>query len=62
MKELARQLGAGLVAGITGVIFAMTYGALLFAGPLERFLGHGLTIARLMYANEQAYGLRSSPA
>ncbi len=23
----------------------MTYGALLFAGPLERFLGHGLTIA-----------------
>jgi SulP family sulfate permease len=27
------------------VIFAMTYGALLFAGPLERFLGYGLTIA-----------------
>jgi SulP family sulfate permease len=44
-RELARQVAAGLVAGITGVIFAMTYGALLFAGPLERFLGYGLTIA-----------------
>jgi SulP family sulfate permease len=44
-KELARQLAAGLVAGITGVIFAMTWGALLFAGPLERFLGYGLTTA-----------------
>jgi SulP family sulfate permease len=44
-RELARQFAAGLVAGITGVIFAMTYGALLFAGPLERFLGYGLTMA-----------------
>ncbi len=47
---LARQLGAGFVAGITGVIFAMTYGALLFAGPLERFLGYGLTIALIALA------------
>jgi len=44
-RAVARQLGAGVVAGITGVIFALTYGALLFAGALERFLGHGLTIA-----------------
>lgn len=43
--ELARQLAAGLVAGITGVIFAMTWGALLFAGPLELFLGYGITTA-----------------
>src|SRR5687767_6798829 len=49
-RELARQLAAGLVAGITGVIFAMTFGALLFAGPLERFLGHGLTIALIALA------------
>ena len=27
------------------MIFAMTWGALLFAGPLERFLGYGLTTA-----------------
>jgi SulP family sulfate permease len=45
--ELARQLAAGVVAGITGVIFAMTWGALLFAGPLERFLAYGLTSAFL---------------
>jgi sulfate permease, SulP family len=45
VRELARQLAAGFVAGITGVIFAMTWGALLFAGPLERFLGYGLTTA-----------------
>lgn len=44
-RELARQLAAGFVAGITGVIFAMTWGALLFAGPLERFLAYGLTTA-----------------
>lgn len=44
-RELSRQVAAGFVAGITGVIFAMTYGALLFAGPLERFLGYGLTVA-----------------
>ena len=28
----------------------MTYGALLFAGPLERFLGYGLTIALIALA------------
>jgi hypothetical protein len=50
VRELARQLGAGFVAGITGVIFAMTYGALLFAGPLERFLGYGLTAAFIALA------------
>lgn len=44
-KDIGRQVGAGLVVGITGAIFAMTYGALLFAGPLERFLGYGITIA-----------------
>lgn len=41
---VARQAAAGLVAGAIGAIFAMTYGALLFAGPLEQFLGHGVTI------------------
>ena len=45
-----RSLAAGVVAGITGVIFAMTYGALLFAGALEQFLGYGLTIAFISLA------------
>ena len=49
-RELARQIAAGFVAGVTGVIFAMTYGALLFAGPLERFLGYGMTIALIALA------------
>lgn len=39
-----RQAAAGLVAGAIGAIFAITYGALLFAGPLEQFLGYGVTI------------------
>jgi len=48
--DVARQVGAGFVAGITGVIFAMTFGALLFAGALEQFLGYGLTIAFIALA------------
>ena len=47
LLEFGRQASAGLVAGAIGAIFSMTYGALLFSGPLERFLGYGLTIGLL---------------
>ena len=56
---IARQVAAGFVAGITGVIFAMTYGALLFAGPLERFLPYGLTIAFIALAVGSLVGYAS---
>ncbi len=43
----ARQLSAGLIVGLSSVIYAISYGALLFAGPLAPFLGFGITIALL---------------
>lgn len=40
---LGRELAAGLILGLVLVIYALTYAALLFAGPLEPYLGYGVT-------------------
>ena len=40
-----RQLSAGLIVGLSSVIYAISYGALLFSGPLAPFLGYGITVA-----------------
>src|SRR5438046_2864651 len=42
---LARQFSAGLIVGLSSVIYAISYGALLFSGALAPFLGYGITIA-----------------
>ncbi len=40
-----RQLSAGLIVGLSSVIYAISYGALLFSGPLAPFVGYGITVA-----------------
>ena len=57
--DAGRQLGAGLVVGIIGIIFAMTYGALLFTGPLERFLGYGVTVTLIALMVGSLFGFFS---
>ena len=42
---LGRQATAGLIVGLSAVIYAISYGALLFSGPLADYVGFGITIA-----------------
>ncbi|MGE4062282.1 MAG: SLC26A/SulP transporter family protein [Rhodospirillaceae bacterium] len=41
---LARQTSAGIIAGLSAVIYALSYGALLFAGPLSSLVGYAITV------------------
>jgi len=38
------QGSAAVIAGLSAVIYALSYGALLFAGPLSAFVGYAITI------------------
>ena len=47
MKYIAvigRQTSAGIIVGLSAVIYAISYGALLFSGPLAPYVGFGITI------------------
>ncbi len=41
---IARQASAGLISGLSAVIYALSYGALLFAGPLAGLVGYAITV------------------
>lgn len=41
---LIRQASAGVIAGLSAVIYALSYGALLFAGPLSSLVGYAITV------------------
>lgn len=42
--KLVRQASAGVIAGLSAVIYALSYGALLFAGPLSSLVGYAITV------------------
>lgn len=39
-----RQVSAGTIAGLSAVIYALSYGALLFSGPLSSVVGYAITV------------------
>ncbi|MES2949304.1 MAG: SulP family inorganic anion transporter [Pseudomonadota bacterium] len=41
----ARQISAGCIVGLSTVIYAISYGALLFTGPLTPYVGYGIAAA-----------------
>ncbi len=45
LSSISRQASAGLIVGLSSVIYSLSYGALLFSGPLAEFVGYGITIA-----------------
>jgi SulP family sulfate permease len=53
---IARQAAAGAIVGLSVVIYALSYGALLFSGPLSAFVGYGITIALITAVIGALYG------
>lgn len=41
----ARQVWAGVIVGLSAVIYSISYGALLFSGPLAGFVANGIAVA-----------------
>ena len=39
---LGRQASAGIIVGLSAVIYSISYGALLFSGPLAVYVGFGI--------------------
>lgn len=44
-SDVARQLWAGVIVGLSAVIYSISYGALLFSGPLAGFVANGIAVA-----------------
>ena len=42
---VARQISAGCILGLSAIIYAISYGALLFTGPLTPYVGYGIAAA-----------------
>lgn len=45
LTNVVRQFPAGLILGLSAAIYAVSYGALLMAGPLGAFTAHGIAAA-----------------
>jgi len=44
VKNIGRQVSAGAIVGLSAVIYSISYGALLFSGPLGGLVGFGITV------------------
>ncbi|MGE3475629.1 MAG: SulP family inorganic anion transporter [Rhodospirillaceae bacterium] len=42
--SLVRQGSAGVIAGLSAIIYSLSYGALLFAGPLSSLVAYAITV------------------
>ncbi len=56
LGAIGRQASAGTVVGLSAVIYSLSYGALLFAGPLTPFVGYGITVALISAAFGALFG------
>ena len=43
--SVVRQVSAGAITGLSAVIYAVSYGALLFSGPLSSVVGYAITVS-----------------
>jgi SulP family sulfate permease len=50
MIQALRSLGGGLVASLLSLAYVFSYGALIFTGPLQPFLGQGVAAALITAA------------
>jgi SulP family sulfate permease len=56
---LVRQVSAGAIVGLSAVIYSLSYGALLFSGPLAAFVGYGISIALITAIFGALFGVLS---
>jgi sulfate permease, SulP family len=56
---LARQSAAGITVGLSAVIYAISYGAMLFSGPLAPYVGIGIAAAIVTAVIGALFGLLS---
>ena len=56
---LARQSAAGITIGLSAVIYAISYGAMLFSGPLAPYVGIGIAAAIVTAVVGALFGLLS---
>jgi len=59
LRDLVQQAPAGAVVGVSAVIYAFSYGALLFSGPLAASSGLAISAALITAAVGAVYGLMS---
>lgn len=55
-----RQISAGSIVGLSAVIYSISYGALLFSGPLSKYIGYGISIALITATVGALFGLISN--
>ncbi len=56
---VARQVSAGGIVGLSAVIYAVSYGALLFSGSLTTYVGYGIAAALVTAGIGALFGLWS---
>jgi SulP family sulfate permease len=59
LAAFGRQISAGVFVGLSAVIYSLSYGALLFSGPLASLVGFGITIALITATIGALFGWRS---
>jgi len=59
LAGLARQSAAGITVGLSAVIYAISYGAMLFSGPLAPYVGIGIAAAIVTAVVGAPFGLLS---
>ncbi len=59
LTNAVRQVSAGTIVGLSAVIYSISYGALLFSGPLSKYIGYGISIALITAIIGALFGLLS---
>ena len=59
LTQIASQASAGLIVGLSAIIYSLSYGALLFSGPLVAHVGFGITAALITSMVGALFGMAS---
>lgn len=58
--NIIRQISAGTIVGVSAVIYSISYGTLLFSGPLSEYIGYGISVALITAVIGSLFGLMSN--
>lgn len=59
LTQIASQTSAGLIVGLSAIIYSLSFGALLFSGPLVAHVGLGITAALITSMVGALFGMAS---
>lgn len=59
VTDIGRQISAGVIVGLSAAIYAISYGALMFSGPLSALVGFGVSVALIAAMGGALFGLMS---